>query len=304
MSIEIIGMVGTQEVSESRGSLDGPQIDPGYLTRFARAHEAAGFDRVLIGYGATGADGFAVAAHVLYAHLGAQGADRPPAGVRRPHPGGAQAGHPGPAHRRRPGRHPPHHRRRRAGPAAGRRLRRPRPALRAARPSSCACCAASSPRPEPFDFSGEFYRVAGAYSAVRPPAGGIRTAVLRRRSAAAVGVGAAHADVYMLWGEPRAQIAERIAAIRAEAARHGRSIRFSLSVRPDRGRRPRRRPGRGPRRSGRPPPGGRPRPRRRRRRAAGCSASACRPRSGRRGSRSRAPSATCTTSGCGTGSPG
>ncbi|MGH3411111.1 MAG: LLM class flavin-dependent oxidoreductase, partial [Streptosporangiaceae bacterium] len=67
MCIEIIGMVGTQEVSESRGSLDGPQIDPGYLTRFARAHEAAGFDRVLIGYGATGADGFAVAAHVLYA---------------------------------------------------------------------------------------------------------------------------------------------------------------------------------------------------------------------------------------------
>jgi len=45
MSIEIIGMVGTQEVSESRGSLDGPQIDPGYLTRFARPHEAAGFDR-------------------------------------------------------------------------------------------------------------------------------------------------------------------------------------------------------------------------------------------------------------------
>ena len=36
----------------------------------------------------------------------------------------------------------------------------------------------------------------------------------------------------MLWGEPVAQIAERIAAIRAEAARHGRTIRFSLSVRP------------------------------------------------------------------------
>src|SRR5271170_6095109 len=67
MSIEIIGMVGTKEVSESRGSFDGPPIDPGYLTRFAQAHEAAGFDRVLIGYGATGPDGFAVAAHVLYA---------------------------------------------------------------------------------------------------------------------------------------------------------------------------------------------------------------------------------------------
>jgi len=29
MSIEIIGMVGTKEVSESRGSFDGPQIDAG-----------------------------------------------------------------------------------------------------------------------------------------------------------------------------------------------------------------------------------------------------------------------------------
>jgi len=67
VSIEIIGMVGTKEVSESRGSFEGPAIDPGYLARFAQAHEQAGFDRVLIGYGATGPDGFAVAAHVLYA---------------------------------------------------------------------------------------------------------------------------------------------------------------------------------------------------------------------------------------------
>src|ERR1700733_5704825 len=60
-------MVGTKEVSESRGSFDGPPVDPGYLARFAQAHEAAGFDRVLIGYHATGPDGFAVAAHVLNA---------------------------------------------------------------------------------------------------------------------------------------------------------------------------------------------------------------------------------------------
>ena len=31
MSIEIIGMVETREVSESRGSFDGPQIDASYL---------------------------------------------------------------------------------------------------------------------------------------------------------------------------------------------------------------------------------------------------------------------------------
>ncbi len=46
MSIEIIGMVGAKEVSESRGSLDGPQADAGYLARFAQAHENAGLDRM------------------------------------------------------------------------------------------------------------------------------------------------------------------------------------------------------------------------------------------------------------------
>ena len=75
MSIEIIGMVGTKDVSESRGSFDGPPIDTGYLTRFAQAHEAAGFDRVLIGYGATSPDGFAVAA-VGSERLQRQAADR------------------------------------------------------------------------------------------------------------------------------------------------------------------------------------------------------------------------------------
>src|SRR6202046_3707637 len=67
MSIEIIGMVATQDVSESSPAASGPAIDADYLTRFAQAHEAAGFDRVLIGYHATGPDGFAVAAHVLNA---------------------------------------------------------------------------------------------------------------------------------------------------------------------------------------------------------------------------------------------
>ncbi|MNN53890.1 Alkanesulfonate monooxygenase [compost metagenome] len=40
----------------------------------------------------------------------------------------------------------------------------------------------------------------------------------------------------MLWGEPLAQAAETIAAVRAEAQRHGREIEFSLSFRPILGR--------------------------------------------------------------------
>jgi alkanesulfonate monooxygenase len=60
--LEIIGMVGTRDASEIQGPLvdgpvvdwqDGPVIDPAYLTAISRAHDDAGFDRVLVGYGAS-----------------------------------------------------------------------------------------------------------------------------------------------------------------------------------------------------------------------------------------------------------
>jgi alkanesulfonate monooxygenase len=229
VSIEIIGMVGTKEVSESRGILDGPPIDAGYLARFAQAHEAAGFDRVLIGYGATSPDGFAVAAHVLYSTttLKVLIAHRPgfvaPTLVARKLAtldqltgGGRVAIH----HitggdeldQKRDGDFADHDRRYARTAEFMGLLRRE---LTAA---------------EPFDYDGEFYRVRGAYSTVRPP-GGIPL-YFGGASPAAIETGAQHADVYMLWGEPVAQIAGRVAQIRSAAARHGRTVRFSLSVRP------------------------------------------------------------------------
>src|SRR5947209_9740136 len=63
MAFEIIGMIATQEASEIL-PLQGPPIDAEFTTRFAQAHEAAGFDRVLIGYGTHWADGWQVANHV------------------------------------------------------------------------------------------------------------------------------------------------------------------------------------------------------------------------------------------------
>jgi alkanesulfonate monooxygenase len=51
-------------------------------------------------------------------------------------------------------------------------------------------------------------------------------------SAFALDVGARYADVYMLWGEPLALARERIEASRAAAAEYGRTLRFSVSVRP------------------------------------------------------------------------
>jgi len=231
MSIEIIGMVGTKEISESRGSFAGPQIDAGYLTRFAQAHEGAGFDRVLIGYGATGPDGFAVAAHVLYATsaLKVLIAHRPgfavPTLVARKLAtldqltgGGRVAIH----HiiggdeldQKRDGDFTDHDRRYARTAEFMSVLRRE---LTSA---------------EPFDHDGEFYQVRGAYSSIRPPTATGIPLYFGGASVPVIDVGAEHADVYMLWGEPVAQIAERITRIRAAAARHGRSVRFSLSVRP------------------------------------------------------------------------
>ncbi|MGH3396048.1 MAG: LLM class flavin-dependent oxidoreductase [Streptosporangiaceae bacterium] len=61
MSVEFIGMIGTRDQSEIRPSR-GPVVDRDYVRRFARAHEDAGFDRVLIGYASSQPDGGQVAA--------------------------------------------------------------------------------------------------------------------------------------------------------------------------------------------------------------------------------------------------
>ncbi|MFI8236877.1 LLM class flavin-dependent oxidoreductase [Streptomyces sp. NPDC085866] len=43
-------------------------------------------------------------------------------------------------------------------------------------------------------------------------------------------IAARHVDVYLTWGEPPAQVAEKIARIRALAARHGRTLRFGVRL--------------------------------------------------------------------------
>ena len=45
-------------------------------------------------------------------------------------------------------------------------------------------------------------------------------------------IGARHADVYMLWGEPLAAVKQRIAEVRDAALPFGREPRFSVSLRP------------------------------------------------------------------------
>src|SRR5919204_1985230 len=66
MAIEFIGMIATQEASEVLAPA-GPLVDAEFTTRFARAHEEGGFDRILIGYGSRWPDGWQVANHVVRA---------------------------------------------------------------------------------------------------------------------------------------------------------------------------------------------------------------------------------------------
>src|SRR5258708_35587765 len=55
-------MIATQEQSEIHPR-SGPMVDPAFVRAFARAHEEAGFDKVLIGYSAGRPDGLQVAAY-------------------------------------------------------------------------------------------------------------------------------------------------------------------------------------------------------------------------------------------------
>jgi alkanesulfonate monooxygenase len=48
----------------------------------------------------------------------------------------------------------------------------------------------------------------------------------------AIEIGAAQADVYAFWGEPRAAVAARKEAIDQVAAKYGRTLRYSISLRP------------------------------------------------------------------------
>jgi alkanesulfonate monooxygenase len=82
----------------------------------------------------------------------------------------------------------------------------------------------------PFDHEGEFYRVRGAWSSIRPA---IPIPVyFGGASDDAVRVGGKHADAYAFWGEPLDGIRQRIEQVRAAAAPYGREPRFSVSLRP------------------------------------------------------------------------
>ncbi|WP_328911913.1 MULTISPECIES: LLM class flavin-dependent oxidoreductase [unclassified Streptomyces] len=81
---------------------------------------------------------------------------------------------------------------------------------------------------QPFDFHGEHYQVEGGLTALPPDP--LPQIFFGGSSAAAGPVAARHTDVYLTWGEPPAQVAEKIKWIRSLAEAEGRTLRFGVRM--------------------------------------------------------------------------
>ena len=234
MSLEFIGMIQPREQSEIHPAR-GPAIDPGYLVASAQAHElhaaqGGGFDRVLIGWFSNGPDGLQIAAHAA-AHTKQVGflvAHRP--GFQAPTTtarafatldqlsGGRAAIHVisggDDADQARDG----------DWLGKDERYARTDEYVDILKQVWTA--------DGPVDHQGAHYRIQGASPAVQTVQRPRIPIYFGGASDAALRVAGKHADVYALWGETRPQVAEITRRVQAEAARHSRTVRFSLSFRP------------------------------------------------------------------------
>ena len=229
MSVEFIGMIGTQHYSEIYPPR-GPAIDIDYVRRFTQAHERADFDRILIGYFSNAADGFIVASYTAFVtqRLGLMLAHRPgfvaPTLAARKlatldhFSGGRLAVHiisgGDDADQGKDGDFLPHDERYARTDEYVDILRR------------------IWTSDKPIDHEGKYYRFKRSFSDVKPLQKPHLPIYFGGSSNAAIAIAGKHADVYALWGEPLAEAAKTIATVRASAARHGRTVRFSLSTRP------------------------------------------------------------------------
>jgi alkanesulfonate monooxygenase len=229
MSIEFIGMIQTQKVSEVHAP-QGPAIDRDYVRDFAQAHEKAGFDRVLVPHHSTGPSAtltIAYAAahtekiHFMLAHR--PGFTSPTLAARQiatlDQFCGARLG----VHfisggsddeQKRDGDYLTHDQRYERTDEYLDILRR------------------IWTSDKPFDHEGKHYRFHAGYSDVKPLQKPHVPVYFGGASEAAIPVAGKHADVYALWGESLDQVGELTTRVRAEAAKHGRSVRFSVSFRP------------------------------------------------------------------------
>jgi len=206
------------------------EISPPFVVQFAQAHEAAGFDMALVGYSSSSAEGFLVAMHAaartermsyLIAHR--PGFVAPTLFARKVATfdqltGGRLALHiitgKTDAEQEGDGDFTP----------KAERYARAQEYLHLMKRTWTA--------DKPFDFSGRFYQVRGAHSDVRPLQKPHPLIMFGGASEGALAMGSAECDVFAIYAEPRATSKERIAAFRARATKHNRSVGFNMSVRP------------------------------------------------------------------------
>ena len=232
MPIEFIGMIGVKPDNPNGASVHviGGGIDPEFLKDFAQAHEQADFDKVLVGYSSSSADGFMVSAFAAQYtdRLGFLLAHRP--GFVSPTLAARKAATLDCFTRGRLAMHiitgGSDDEQKRDGDflSHDERYRRTGEYLAVFRRMLIEAT--------PFDYEGEFYTLKNAYSEVKPFAPEGIPLYFGGQSDAALPVAAEHCDVFALWGEPLAAVEAKIAQIRAAAAAFGRSPGFSVSLRP------------------------------------------------------------------------
>ena len=229
MPVQFIGMIQPHEVSETIPR-KGPAVDPAYVRVFAQAHEHAGFDRILVPASSSSPDTLLTvnyAASVtdrikfLLAHR--PGFVAPTLAARQlatldHYTGGRVAVHyitgGSDEDQQRDGDFVDH----------DERYARTDEYLGLLRQVWTA--------DKPFDHEGAYYRVKGAWSEVKPVQAPDVPIYFGGASAPALQVAGKHADVYALWGESLEQAGDLVRRVRAEAARHGRTVQFSISFRP------------------------------------------------------------------------
>jgi alkanesulfonate monooxygenase len=227
MPVEFIGMIGTKDQSEIRHAA-GPVIDRDYVRRFSRAHEDAGFDRVLIGYASTQPDGTQVAAYAA-AHterLGFLVAHRPgfvaPTLAARAFAtldqftGGRIAVHIITGGSDSEQRHD------------GDFLSKVERYARTDEYLDIVKLAWTSD--ERFSYDGKYYRVEDFVSYVKSDQQPRIRLYFGGSSEAAYRVGGKHADTFALWGEPLAETKQQIDSVNAAAAAAGRTDVPGISV--------------------------------------------------------------------------
>jgi alkanesulfonate monooxygenase len=226
MSVQFIGYIGFNNSSEIDPS-HGRQLDRDYVEAAAKAQEAGGFDRVLVPFGSSSPESQLVTAHAaaITTKLGFLIAHRP--GFTQPTLAARQLAT---LDQLSEGRVAVHIITGGADEEMARDGDTSNKALRYARTDEYLTVLKQEwTSSQPFDHAGRFYNVRQAFSAIKPSNVPI---FFGGASDEAIDVAGRHANVYAYWGETHAQTRELVARVRASAARYGRKVGFSMSLRP------------------------------------------------------------------------